>query len=271
MKTNFFPSAFSGTNDALSGILTTGRDAACHVSTPTTTTGSLFKRLMVAHLVSIKRFAATCFAVLCLTGTALADDAATIAAYIESVTWGDLQAEVSGATVTVTGTLLGAPSNANFLTLNIDPDVKVIWRASLFGSSGYPLIYISGGSGVFEMQSGIIENNGNGSTIYNNSAGTVNISGGTVSAASGSAISNYSVGELNISGGTVSATTGIAIYSGSRVSSGNINVSGSAHITSASIFIFSSNYASNATIFLNSTCRLVITGGTVENTNNNYN
>jgi uncharacterized repeat protein (TIGR02543 family) len=200
----------------------------------------------------------------------------------------------SGNTVTVTGNIDATRSPDDYLTLNIDASVKVVWKATLKGTtvSGKDLIYISGGSGVFEVQDGgtiqndsagvSIRNNSacavnvsdgtvsskNGTAIHNNSTGVVNISGGTVSSESGTAIHNNSIGAVNISGGTVSAKTGNAVY---NASTGVITISGattkvtSARIASAYGTIYLAN-SGTAT-----TARLVITGGTVENTATNTN
>ena len=217
---------------------------------------------------SIRKFAATGIAALCMTQGVWADTGAAIAAYINSLHQaGDLVATFSPGnnTVTVNGAVGAAPSTANYLTFNIDAGLTIIWEATLAGnpSGTFSLIYISGGSGTFEMRSGGINNTGAGRAITNNSACAVNILGGTVSAATGVAIYNASTGALNISDATVSATTGNAIHNNST---GVITVSGNAtRITSAN--------TSNGTIYLANSgtataARLIITGGTVENTAN---
>jgi hypothetical protein len=189
-----------------------------------------------------RKFAATVIVALCFAQGAWADNATTIANYIKSTTYNDLNATVSGNIVTVTGSLNGTPSNDDFLTLNIDAGVTVRWQATLTGtvSRYYTLIWITGGSGTFEMQSGTIENASDGMAIYTDASGAINISGGTVKAGSST-----------------------AIYSNST---GVITVSGNAKITSAASY-------NDATIYLedygtSTAARLVITGGTVENTKN---
>jgi len=218
---------------------------------------------------SIRKFAAIAIAALCMTQGVWADTGAAIAAYINGLhPAGDLVATFSPGTntVTVTGQLGATPSTANYLTLNIDFGLTVIWEATLAGnpSGTFSLINISGGSGTFELQNGgSIRNTGAGRAITNNSACVVNISDGTVSATTGVAIYNASTGALNISDATVSATTGNAIHNNST---GVITVSGNAtRITSAN--------TSNGTIYLANSgtataARLIITGGTVENTAN---
>ena len=67
----------------------------------------------------------------------------------------------------------------------------------------------------------------NGRAIYKTGAGTVSISGGTVSATTGNAV--YVAGadtEMKISGGTVSATSGYAVYITGTSTDTEINISG---------------------------------------------
>ncbi|MDR0516331.1 MAG: hypothetical protein LBH25_04730 [Fibromonadaceae bacterium] len=162
-----------------------------------------------------KHAVALMVALTCLAQGVYADNAATIAAYINTTSAGDLTTTISGNTVTVNGTVSGALSTGNYITLNIDAGVTVQWKASLTGnpSNSYALINISGGSGTFEVQSGgTIKNTNTGRSITNNSTATVTISGGTVESGSGVAIYNASTGTVNVSSGSVSAATGTAIY-----------------------------------------------------------
>jgi len=202
--------------------------------------------------------------------TSYADTAAqlvtTINSYSTGVGTGSLSAVDSGggSFVIVSGTKTGATST---LTLNIDAGVRVVWRASLTGSAAAQLISKSG-TGSFEVQSnGKVDQTGDGYAIYVNGGDVT--SGGTVSSTgSGSSIYNRSTGTITISGGTVSATTGRAVY---NRSTGKITVSGTTtRITSANtdpqygtLCIEDSDTATAE--------RLVITGGTVENTANNGN
>jgi hypothetical protein len=117
-------------------------------------------------------------------------------------------------------------------------------------------------TGTVNISGGELKVTGNTSIAVGNDIGTVNISGGTVSAigASGTAVANIDTGTVNISGGTISATTGKAV---DNLSTGKITVSGTAKITSANIT------ATRGTITISGTGtaeRLVIEGGTVENT-----
>jgi hypothetical protein len=210
-------------------------------------------------------FAATrlaVFALLCLIQSVWADNADGIKTVIDKVTGGNnLDVSVSGNTVTVTGTLGATPSNADYLTLDIDAGVTVTWQASLAGtpSSSYSLININGGSGTFLVSSGSIENTGTGRAITNSSASTIRISG-TVKANGGYAIYNSSSGNITVSSGTVSATSGYAIYNYS--STGNITVSGGTVSATSGTAIYNSN---------SSTGNITVSGGTVSTSITNGN
>ncbi|MDR2578969.1 MAG: InlB B-repeat-containing protein [Chitinispirillales bacterium] len=189
--------------------------------------------------------AAAGIAVLGLTGTGWANTAAEIRDIINATI--DLNATVSGNTVTVAGTLGATPSTSNFLTFGINTGVTVVWQATLQGnpSSNFALVNINGGSGIFRMESGALTNNGTGMAISNNSVCAINIQGGTVSATSGVAIRNNSTGIITVSGSTTRIT--------------------SANTSSSSGTIFLGN---SGTEWVD---RLIINGGAVENTVNNGN
>jgi len=219
--------------------------------------------------------------VLGLAQGARASTAAAIADSIRLKSGNDLIATVSGNTVTVTGSVgAGAvKTTADFLTFNIDAGVTIVWKATLIGktTSSCDLIYINGGSGVFEVQSGgTIQNDSTGQSINNNSACTVNISGGTVSTKSGDAIYNSSIGTVNVSGGTVEGiekgswainnkSTGTINISGGKIEAdcaiynalnGTVKVSGGTVATGIGKAIFS--YGSSA--------KVIISGGIVSAT-----
>ncbi len=229
------------------------------------------------------------FTLMCLVQVARADDAATIAAYIENLTYNDLSATVSGSTVTVTGNMPVTPSTGNYLTLNIDAGVTVKWQANLAGNtlSLYSLISLSG-PGAFHVESGTINNNGSGRAITNASTGVIIVSGGlitsggnyviylnnsgtataprliitggTVEGGSTATIYNYSSGGINVSGGTVSnAGSGDAIYNYAfSKNMGAVNVSGDANINAINgNAVYCDGYSSTYTRTLN------ITGGTI--------
>jgi hypothetical protein len=147
--------------------------------------------------------------------------AATAAALKTTIDAYGLSAAVTGNTVTVTGTKNGATAQ---LDLDIDASVNVIWQAELSGNIGNscivgcgigpaaasePILVKNSGSGVLEIQSGIISNTGvAGVAIRNNSNGTVKINGGTVRSIDSDmpvgegniAVSNNNIGTLILSG-----------------------------------------------------------------------
>jgi hypothetical protein len=158
-------------------------------------------------------------------------------------------------------------------------------------SSNSGTIYLNNNASI--KSTGDITNT-NGIAIYNNSTGTVTISGGNISAklnaaqaavynnsagkiiissgaiskidngsGAGYVVSNNSTGEVTISGGTMQATAGVAVY---NKSSGKITVSGSAKITSQD------TDSNGGTILNDGTGTVEIKGGTVEYTgHNSYN
>jgi hypothetical protein len=225
------------------------------------------------------------FAVLmCLAQGVFADDAATIAAYIKTTTDNDLNAEVNSNTVTVTGRLPGAPSSPeNYLTLNLDDGVTVVWKATLDGTPTRALIRIEGGSGEFQVvESGSIKNTGSGRAIENRSASVITVSGnavissnnngptiylddvgtatdrfiingGTVentySSSSSSispannAIENNSIGSVNVLGGTVSTkgTAGGYAIRNTNSNPATINISGGTVISATTQYAINCN------------------------------
>ena len=112
---------------------------------------------------------------------ASADSAEKIADMINSYAYfgsGALSAEVSGNTVTVTGT---ATSGGRILNLNFDPGVTVVWKAD-YTSSESDAVSV-GGEGIFEFQAGGVlthTGRGNAISIGNSAVMTVNISGGEI-------------------------------------------------------------------------------------------
>ena len=246
-KVSFF-NAFSAMCDAVRGKMrASSRDVARRVSAMAT-----------------KKFAALCVAAMCFSGTVWANTAAEIAAIINGKASPNITASVTGNTVRIIdglpGGLTAVPvQNENFLSFSINAGVTVRWEATLAGqpSNEFALIYISGGTGTFSMQSGSIRNTGSGRVILNNSSGTINISGGTVETGSGTAIVNVSSGNINISGNAALNTTGgTAIY---NFSSGTIQVSGGT--VNALISHFNTNAIRNE-----STGTIRVSGGTVSMT-----
>ena len=224
-----------------------------------------FRPSRPTNLLSFAVIRLAVFIALCLAQGVWADNAAAIKTYIESTSSNYLTATVSGNNVTVTGDLITTPENSTYLTLNIDPAVTVIWRANLTGrsSGNNSLIYINGGSGTFLMESGKIDCNAGGRAITNNTAGTVNISGGTVSTTNGTAIYNASTGVITVSG---SATK---ITSANSFSSGTIYLDDSGTVTTDRLTISGGtveNTSSGNAIYNNSTGAVNVSGGTVSAT-----
>ena len=130
------------------------------------------------------------------------------------------------------------------------------------GYTGYTIYNDS--TGTVTVSGGTVSTT-NGWTIYNASTGNVAVSGGTVSATTGMAIANFSTGKVTVSGGTVNATTGMAI---GNASTGLITISQAEGKTT---LVTSANpETAQGTIYLaagaTTNMVLAITGGTVENT-----
>jgi len=233
--------------------------------------GRYSKRQMTSIKCKLIKFAAVFFAVLCMAHKARADDAITIRDYINGKhPTGDLVAtySLSYNTVTVTGTVGAAPSTSDYLTLNIDYGVTVIWEANLSGtpSGNYALINISGGLGTFEIRSGTIENTGTGRAITNNSTCVIKVLDGARIASSNTSYNTPSTiyladsgtatdARLVINGGTVENTAngGYAVY---NASTGAINVSGGTVNAAYAIYNYNSTYSS-------STGSVTVSGGTI--------
>lgn len=116
--------------------------------------------------------------------------------------------------------------------------------------NGYYGIYVSGSISDVSCSlviSGTAEIVGTKYGIYNESNGTVNIRGGTVSAtaSNGTGIYNFS-GIVNISGGTIQ-TTGRSADSISN-SNGTVDISGTAQVTAVGRGIYSTGSSSNVNI-----------------------
>ena len=130
-------------------------------------------------------------------------------------------------TVTVTGTL--NRSDDKILTLHIDSDTKVIWRASLTGNV-YDELIVKKGKGTLEIQNGSYIGNSKVNSLYNAirvDEGDLTISGGTISSSVGYGIKSYSTGTVDIKGGTISMRGGpgmsVGVY---NASIGTVNISG---------------------------------------------
>jgi hypothetical protein len=187
--------------------------------------------------------------------TALDIGTATASFNNTSGTWGLIE---------LAGKITGSSTTATTGTIAITDAVSITSMAEITNtaSNANARAIYNNSTGTLTISGGIVQATQNNTyAIYNNSTGTVNISSGEVKAVGGRAIHNQSTGAVNISGGTVSATTGYAVYNNNT---GKITVSGTATVTSAYSSI------NNGTICLGggtgTDVRLEITGGTVENT-----
>ena len=137
---------------------------------------------------------------------------------------GKLTATVSGYTVTVTGAVAGA---INTLTLDIDSDDVVIWKANYSGSNGEAMIELTG-SGTFEVAEGSVKNSGDGAAIVSFNTTAINVSGGTVSAANHDGIwTDYPAeSPVKVSAGAVSSIWTDGYDSPITVSGGTIGCLG---------------------------------------------
>jgi len=173
--------------------------------------------------------------------------------------------EISGGTVSAIGGIAVYNNSTGTITVSGAAIITSANMASASGNGGTIFLANKGDASTVSLviEGGTIGNTGAGFAIINKSPGVLNISGGTVentSTTTGVTIRNESTGTINISGGTVSATRGAAVY---NASTGKITVSGDAWVTSSSTNTIYINDSGDATEE-----RLVITGGTVENTGN---
>ena len=181
--------------------------------------------------------------------TASADSAVKIADMINDYAYfgsGALSAEVSGNTVTVTGS---ATSGGRIINLNFDPGVTVIWKAD-YSSSEINAINING-EGVFELpQGGSLTLTGSGSaiTVGNSAIMNVIVSGGEIHSEGGCIGFGTKGAIVNISGGVLDAKK--VALSGQQ---GKIHVSGGLVTSSEGTVI--SNIGDGSSI--------TISGGTV--------
>jgi len=131
--------------------------------------------------------------------------------------------------VNITGGVIEAMGNEGAAVGSFDGKITVSGDAVLTskntGATPGTILLLSGGSDnvSLEVKGGTVENTANnGVAIYNQTSGTIDISGGKVSATSGKAVYLENEGTVNISGGTVSATSGSAVYIENE---GTVNIS----------------------------------------------
>jgi len=154
---------------------------------------------------------------------------------------------ISGGTVETTGTSSVAVTSTSKGKITVSGNALIISQNTNSTTPG--TIYISDNGittgACLEITGGKVENTANnGSTIYNNSTGAIDINGGTVQAANGAAIYSNSTGKITVSGTTL-ITSSVSTIGGSWI--------GTIHLV---------NKGTTADV------RLEITGGTVENTSN---
>jgi hypothetical protein len=168
---------------------------------------------------------------LCLAPTALAADQAVTVAQSDTVE--QIQAKIQAAItaaggsgkLTVSGSKKGTSTT---LTIVIPARVTVVWKADYDGVAG-TLIYL-GGTGTFEVASGIISTSGENGIAISGSSCNVIVNGGTVTASGDSTIGDGSVtirtnsGAVTVTSGNVISTKGDAIFT----DSGDVTISGTA-------------------------------------------
>ena len=196
--------------------------------------------------------------------TAFAADATALKTTIEGFDHagqGTLSATVSGNTVTVTGSVVGA---VNIILLDIDPGITVVWKASYHcvgTQAGLALINVKGG-GTFEVSEGgsIIQSSLDGPAIGSHGSGIIRVNGGTVSSGDLRTIVVEGPGRVEVISGTVvnhNPGDGSAIYAGAQATS--VTISGGEVLA----------YGSGATIATNTgtgAFLLTVSGGFVDHT-----
>lgn len=223
---------------------------------------------------TLNLLAAVCIIALISAGSATAYTAEQLKTIIQNY---GLSAEVSGTTVTVTGTKLNATEG---LSLYIDEGVTVSFRAKLTSSeNNLHLITLQGnevnqnnGAGIFSIDEGadIQQTNGFAAivSIPHASKGiTVNITGGNISVSGGSnggyaylcngiSYQNYT-NKLNISGGNIYAENTTAI-----MGSGTISVSGGQILAKSTDRNYRTNAFGNG-VSISGTAVVVVLGGRI--------
>jgi hypothetical protein len=124
--------------------------------------------------------------------------------------------------VTLKGKISSAVNNNDTSTINIGDSVSVTSAGDIKrDTAGIAISFYS--TGTLNITGGTVSAPPNGVAISHNSTGAVSIAGGTVSATTGTTVYNNHTGTVNISGGTVSATTGATVYNNDT---GAVNISG---------------------------------------------
>jgi 3',5'-cyclic AMP phosphodiesterase CpdA len=164
--------------------------------------------------------------------------------------------------------------NSGSLTLHIPAEKTVMWIANLTysGHSGTVVEVAGTTPGTLHILSGFIKSNSSARSLYNSGLGNIKVSGGFISSGSGSAIHNKTGGTITIIGGEVSSESGSAIL---NTGAGLITISQAEPdiptlITSANICPAAGTITINDTD-VSTSDRLVISGGTIQNTAKNAN
>ena len=210
------------------------------------------------------------------------------------ITFDGGETETDWGTITLTGkatsdclTVFGIINLQNGVSINCRADITATANntIAILSTSGDVMLNIFGGTvqvtgsnatainmrhGMLTISNGTVQATGDRAKAISNyyGSGSMEITGGTVSATSGVAVSNYSFGTVNITGGIVSATTGIAVYNDSErkiTISGNTTIVTSANEDVEEGTIYLRKYSTGTG------ARLEIIDGTVENTENEGN
>jgi len=140
---------------------------------------------------------------------------------------------------------IAVSGTAKVISANVTSGEATILIANNGTATG-PRLEISGGT-----VENIGDNTSNATAVYNASTGTVNISGGAVSASSGRAVYNNTTGTINISGGSVSSVNSYTVYN--NADGGVVNISGGTVSSESAYTVY--NYGNGS--------MLNISGGTV--------
>jgi len=152
---------------------------------------------------------------------------------------------------------------ANTITASVESKADVSGSNGAIRYVGTGSMTISAGTisaSVINAGAGTLTINGGSfsALVSNTSTGTTTISSGTISRDSSPAVSNTSSGSLNITGDANISSNGSSALSASG-SNGTVTISGGTITTNSTSSLY-------GTIDLNASCKLIITGGTIQNT-----
>ena len=168
---------------------------------------------------------------------------------------------ISSGALTIFGGRIEGPIVGNLNGLILVSGTSTITSASA-STISYSNIYATAANVWLEITGGTVENtssNVNARAIYNNSVGTINISGGTVSATVGRAIQNDFTGKITVSGSALVTSANETSTAGTIFN----NEGGQIEITGGTVRNTAINNANARAIYNNSTGTTVISGGTV--------